>query len=53
LGKLAGIATTEIDGLSTMGPIRATRETVLLAASVAWCAVLACSLLYVVLMAAL
>jgi hypothetical protein len=36
-----------------MGPIRATRETVLIAASVAWCTVLACSLLYVVLIAAL
>jgi hypothetical protein len=33
--------------------MRATRETLLLAASVAWCAVLACSLLYVILIAAL
>jgi len=36
-----------------MAQISATRETLLLAASVAWCAVLACSLLYVILIAAL
>lgn len=32
-----------------MAQIPATRETLLLAASVAWCTVLACSLLYVIL----
>jgi hypothetical protein len=36
-----------------MAQIRATRETLLLAASVAWCAVLACGLLYVILIAML
>jgi hypothetical protein len=36
-----------------MTQMRATRETLLSAVSVAWCAVLACSLLYVILIAAL
>jgi hypothetical protein len=36
-----------------MAQIRAARETLLLAASVAWCAVLACSLLYIIFIAAL
>ena len=40
-------------GLICMAQMRATRETMLLAASVAWCFVLACSLLYLILIAAL
>jgi hypothetical protein len=36
-----------------MAQMRATRETLLLAASVAWCTLLACSLLYAVLIVTL
>jgi hypothetical protein len=35
-----------------MARMRTTRETVLVAASIAWCAVLACGLLYLILIAA-
>jgi hypothetical protein len=35
-----------------MAQMRANRETVLVAASIAWCAVLACGLLYLILIAA-
>jgi hypothetical protein len=36
-----------------MAQMQATRETLLLAASIVWCSVLACSLLYVILIPAL
>jgi hypothetical protein len=35
-----------------MAQTRATRETLLITVSIAWCAVLACGLLYVILIAA-
>ncbi|MBR1192365.1 hypothetical protein JQ558_26240 [Bradyrhizobium sp. AUGA SZCCT0160] len=52
--EIAGVATAEIGvGLRPMAQLRATRETLLLAASVAWCTVLAGSLLYIILIVAL
>lgn len=47
--EVAGVATDQIRGLKPMAQLRATRETLLLAAAVAWCTVLAGSLLYIIL----
>jgi hypothetical protein len=47
--EVAGVANDQISGLKPMAQLRATRETLLLAAAVAWCTVLAGSLLYIIL----
>ncbi|WP_164987823.1 hypothetical protein [Bradyrhizobium betae] len=50
MADIAGDAAVQINGrLTPMAQLRATRETLLLALSVAWCAVLAGSLLYIIL----
>ena len=51
--EIAGAAIAQIGGLKPMAQSRATRETLLLAAAVAWCTVLAGSLLYIILIVAL
>ena len=53
MGEVAGAATDQISGLKPMAQLRATRETLLLAAAVAWCTVLAGSLLYIILIVTL
>jgi hypothetical protein len=47
--EVAGAATDQISGLKPVAQLRATPETLLLAAAVAWCTVLAGSLLYIIL----
>jgi hypothetical protein len=51
--EVAGVAADQTGGLKPMAQLRATRETLLLAAAVTWCTVLAGSLLYLILVVTL